>query len=110
MRARFFDPKAMSKTSIKDIASTLKTLEELSGDIQPDVPESNRNTQENDYLDVLDVDDPNGLSREKISAPEMVDGNYDAALDEQRIEPQNGESNGESGIESEVANAVANCT
>lgn len=38
----------------------------------------------------------------------MVDGNYDAALDERRIEPQNGESNGESGIESEVANSVAN--
>ena len=56
----------------------------------------------------MDVDDPNGLSREKISAPEMVDGNYDAALDEQRIKPQNGESNGESGIESEVAKSVAN--
>lgn len=97
MRARFFDQKAMSKTSIKDIVSTLKTLAELSGDIQPDVPESNRNTQENEYLDILDVDEPNGLSREKISAPEMVDCNYDAALDEQRIEPQNGESNGESG-------------
>ena len=113
MRARFFDQKAMSKTSIKDIASTLKTLEELSGDIQPNVPESNRNTQENEYLDIIDVDEPNGengLSREKISAPEMVDCQYDAALDEQRIEPQNGESNGESGIESEVANEVANCT
>lgn len=108
MRARFFDQKAMSKTSLKDIVSTLKTLAELSGDIQPDVPESNRNTQDNDYLDVLDVDEPNGLSREKISAPEMVDCNYDAALNEQRIEPQNSGSNGESGIESEVANSVAN--
>ena len=92
MRARFFDPKAMSKTSIKDIASTLKTLTELSGDIQPDMPESNRNTQENDYLDVLDVDEPNGLSREKNSAPETEDRNYDAALDKRRIGQQNDES------------------
>lgn len=108
MRARFFDPKAMSKTSIKDIASTLKTLAELSGDIQPDVPESNRNT-ENDYIDLIDENSPYGLSREKISAPETVDCNYDVARDERRIMPGNAQLDGESGTESGVANVVANC-
>lgn len=109
MRARFFDKKAMSKTSIKDIASALKTLKELSDDeVKPQSQESNRNT-ENDYIDLIDENSPYGLSREKISAPETVDCNYDVARDERRIMPGNAQLDGESGTESGVANVVANC-
>lgn len=109
MRARFFDEKAMSKTSIKDIASALKTLKELSDDeVKPQSQESNRNT-ENDYIDLIDENSPYGLSREKISAPETVDCNYDVARDERRIMPGNAQLDGESGTESGVANVVANC-
>lgn len=109
MRARFFDKDAMSKTSIKDIASALKTLNDLSGDeLKPQSPESNRNT-DNDYIDLIDEHSPYGLSREKISAPETVDCNYDAALDERRIMPGNAQPDGESATGSEASNSVANC-
>ena len=109
MRARFFDKDAMSKTSIKDIASALKTLNDLSGDeLKPQSPESNRNT-DNDYIDLIDENSPYGLSREKNSAPETVDCNYDVARDGRRIMPDNAQPDRESATGSEVSNSVANC-
>ena len=106
MRARFFDQKAMSKTGLKDIASCIKLLNEMSGTpVQGESQEANRNT-DNEYIELVDKNSPYyGLLGKKISAPETVDCLEVAAPGEQRNGQRNGTNRGESGRESsEVAN------
>lgn len=90
LRARFFDKKRLEDTSLKELASTLKLLDDMS--VAHRVPEPNRNTEkteDNEYIDVLESD---GFGREKISAPQS---GYELAAPGER--PEGGESGGESG-------------
>ena len=70
LRARFFDKNAMLKTSAKEIASILKILDEMSNDSVPPSTSTNRNTDENEYVDAIAERYDDGFGREKISAPE----------------------------------------
>jgi len=77
LRARFFDKNAMLKTSAKEIASILKILDEMSNDSVPPSTSTNRNTDENEYVDAIAEWSDDGFGREKIPAPQS--GNENAA-------------------------------
>lgn len=79
LRARFFDKNAMLKTSAKEIASILKILDELSNDSVPPSTSTNRNTDENEYVDAIAEWQEDGFEREKISAPETTNRQEAAA-------------------------------
>ena len=101
MRARFFDQKAMSKTGLKDIATCVKLLNEMSSSpVQGESQEANRNT-DNEYIELVDKNSPYyGLLGKKISAPETVDCLEVEAPGEQSNTPCNGTNRDESGNES----------
>lgn len=112
MRARFFDKNAMSKTGLKDIATCVKLLNEMSSSpVQGEPQNTNRNT-DNDYIDLIDKNSPYyGLCRGKSSAPETADCLEVEALGEQRNTPYNGTNRGESSGEqhqSQVATTGVN--
>ena len=120
LRARFFDEKALEKIGIKELASTLKILDEMSVETEEN-KNGNRNieSEPNEYIETIGSwkDDGSGFGREKISAPENSDCLEDAALrerpageekaEEQHEKPQKGVADGsERSVEGPGATAV----
>ena len=83
LRARFFDEKALEKVGIRELASTLKILDEISVETVGN-KNGNRNTnsEPNEYIEAIGSWEDDGFGREKNSAPENADSLEDAALRE----------------------------
>lgn len=74
LRARFFDKEAMKNISAKEIASILKTLEDMSVNYVQKPKESNRNAETNDYIEAIATWSEDGFGGEKNSAPGSLEG------------------------------------
>ena len=70
LRARFFDKKAMEKTSAKEIATILKILDEMKTYNASTANGANRNTEDNAYIEAISSWSDNGFEQGKNSAPE----------------------------------------
>lgn len=72
LRARFFDKTAMDKTSTKDIASILKIMNDMTNGTGQN-NNTNRNEEENEYIEAIAEWTEDGFGKEKNSAPEIND-------------------------------------
>lgn len=77
LRARFFDKKGLEDTSLKELASTLKILDEMSKENA--VPESNRNAENSGGNEYFEIIESNGFGEKEFPAPESQ-GNERPAL------------------------------
>ncbi len=77
LRARFFDKKGLEDTSLKELASTLKLLDEMSK--ENTIQEANRNTEKSENNEYYEIIEENRFGGEKILAPQTEPRNELAA-------------------------------
>lgn len=77
LRERFFDKKELERTSLKELASTLKLIDEMSKECY--VKSTNRNTKDNTENEYIEIIENNGFGGEKNSAQQTGDRNEIAA-------------------------------